>query len=82
MNSVRRQGPVGPGGSASSYSVLLSLLKYVESSNSSHISNAAISLSEEPPRDQEVAIKLTEHLVWFSFLLDGTLELLQPHKST
>lgn len=41
-------GTSGTWSSASSYSMLLSLLKYVESSNRSHIFNAAISLLEKP----------------------------------
>lgn len=34
------------------------------------------------PWDREIAIKQAEHLAWFSFLLNSTLELIQQNNIT
>lgn len=62
-------------------SMLLSLLQFVASSSSSHTSVQQLAFQRNP-WDWEIAIKQAEHLAWFSFLLNSTLELIQQNNNT
>ena len=61
--------------------MLLSLLQFVAGSTDSHISIQQLAF-QRIPQDWKIALKQAEHLAWFSYLLNSTLELIWQNNST